>query len=45
MVRVLLNPALSPDNPITAGRWSLDRRQWQPRPDPPAHQREFGDPR
>lgn len=30
----LLNPVLSPDNPITAGRWSPDRRQWQPRPEP-----------
>lgn len=30
----LLNPVLFPDNPITAGRWSPDRRQWQPRPEP-----------
>ncbi|MBB1050660.1 MULTISPECIES: nucleotidyl transferase AbiEii/AbiGii toxin family protein [unclassified Dietzia] len=32
----LLNSVLSPDNPITAGCWSPERRKWQPRPVPPA---------
>lgn len=26
----------SPDNPITAGRWTPARHQWQPRPNSPA---------